>query len=79
MKVFLAGLVVVIGVFATIAGSYALSLHALSNSQHNWCDTLTLLTSTPVTKPANPNANPSREADYLFYTRLKVLEDRFGC
>lgn len=48
-----------------------------NNSQ--WCDTLRLLTSHPVPKPANPSANPSRVADYQLYQDFLILKHRFGC
>lgn len=64
---------------ALLVGSYALSLHALDVSQSHWCTTLTLLTSEPVAKPVDPQANVSRERAYIFYTNLKTLERDFGC
>lgn len=77
----LAAAVVVVFLFfaGAVAGSYALSLTAIENSQHQWCDTLTLLTARPVPKPADPKANPSREQNYQFYETLVHLRDRFGC
>lgn len=79
MKVALSVVVVVVMLAASILGSYALSLHALDSSQSHWCQTLTLLTSRPVPRPTDPNANPSRENAYVFYTHLKELERNFGC
>lgn len=65
----------VIVVFAALAGSvigsYALSLTAIENSQHQWCDTLTLITASP--------AHPTTESGRIFYARLHELERRFGC
>lgn len=75
LAIFVAGLFFVV----SIAGSYALALHAVSSSQHNWCAALDVLTAKPVPEPADPAANPSRVATYQFYESLKRLETQFGC
>ncbi len=79
MKLALAILTVIVTVTIAIAGNYVLTIYTLNRSQHNWCETLALLTEKVVIKPANPTANPSRENAYLFYTHLKQLERNFGC
>jgi hypothetical protein len=60
----------VVLLFAAIAGSYALSLRALNQSQHKWCDSLTLLTA---------DAHPTTENGQVFYDKLRALERQFGC
>lgn len=52
---------------------------AVAYSNRQWCDTLNLLTSRPVPRPADPAANPSREGQYLFYINLVQLGKHFGC
>lgn len=79
MKVFAASAVIVAAFAGAIGGSYALGIHALDTSQHQWCSTLTLLTEHPVAKPADPQANPSRVNAYEFYTGLVTLRREFGC
>ena len=79
MKVVAAAAVIVLITAGSIAGSYLLGLHSLHQSQAQWCTTLTLLTSKPVTRPADPAANPSRENVWLFYEHLRDLERDFGC
>lgn len=79
MKILIAVTTVVIITILAIAGSYALGLHSLQQSQHQWCTTLDLLTATPVKAPSNPKANPSRENNYRFYFHLKELERDFRC
>ena len=79
MRVLAASVVIVVVFIASIAGSYLLGLHALHQSQGQWCTTLTLLTSRPVPKPTDPAANPSRENAWLFYQHLRDLERAFGC
>jgi hypothetical protein len=79
VKVIIAVVVVVLTLTAATATGVAISLHALDKSQHQWCETLGLLTQQAVPQPADPAANPSRERAYEFYTHLKTLEQRFGC
>ena len=47
-------------------------------AQHS-CTALELLTSTPVPKPPDPTANPSREATYKFYVALLYWESADHC
>jgi hypothetical protein len=70
VKLALAIITVVLCLVISVGGSYWLSLTAIEQSQHNWCDTLTLLTA---------NANPSSESSKVFYAKLVVLERKFGC
>lgn len=79
MRVALAVVFIVVAFAAAIVVSVALSLHAVDRSEHQWCETLTLLTEKPIPRPADPKANPSRENTYLFYAHLKALESKFGC
>jgi hypothetical protein len=51
----------------------------IDQNNAQWCDTLRLLTSHPVTKPSNPAANPSRVASYQLYLDFLTLKHRFGC
>lgn len=53
--------------------------HALSSNNQQWCTALTDLTSSPIAKPADPKANPSREFSYELYTDFKGLKTKFGC
>jgi cyanate lyase len=46
--------------------------------QHE-CTALELLTATPVPKPADPAANPSRETTYKFYEALVYWENSDHC
>lgn len=50
-----------------------------SLSDHRWCATMDLLTQVPVQKPADPTANPSREASYQLYVDFVALKASFGC
>jgi hypothetical protein len=51
----------------------------VSSSDRQWCDTLALLTSQPVPKPADPAANPSRMQAYTLYSDFVMLRRNFGC
>jgi hypothetical protein len=71
MKLAIAIVTVFLLFAAAVAGSYALSLTAIERSQHQWCDTLTLITASP--------AEPTTAQGRIFYARLHELEHRFGC
>lgn len=55
-----------------------LELYVQQYAQHG-CQALELLTATPVPKPADPAANPSRETTYEFYEALLYWEHADGC
>lgn len=75
-----ASLVILLAVVCgTSAGSYWLSVSQIARSQHDWCQTLDLLTSRPVPRPADPAANPSREQTYILYSDFLDLRHRLGC
>jgi hypothetical protein len=52
---------------------------AVAYSDQQWCGALSLLTSHPTPKPADPAANPSREGEYLFYLDLVTIKTKFKC
>jgi hypothetical protein len=54
---------IVLTLALAILGSYALTLSAIHRSQHQWCDTLSLLTATGPPKPVH----------------LVTLRQDFGC
>lgn len=66
-------------VMSSIGASLYLSARAIGDAQRKWCDTLTLLTSRPVARPADPAANPSRAGQYRLYVDFVQLRDEFGC
>ena len=70
---------VIIGLAASVGGSYALAIYSIDQSNQNWCQALNLLTSQPVKAPADPSANPSRVQQYKLYTDFVAIEKRFGC
>lgn len=52
---------------------------AVQKDDQRWCSTMDLLTRNPVAKPANPSANPSREASYEAFIDFSTLKKEFGC
>lgn len=52
---------------------------AVSYSNSQWCGALDIITSSPVAKPVNPAANPSRETNYKLYLAFTGVEGKFGC
>lgn len=71
--------VVVLGLVLSVGGSYVLSLYVQHQSNQQWCAALELLTSQPVSAPADPSANPSRVQAYKLYQDFLAIERRFGC
>lgn len=72
-----------LGEYAMITANYR---HAdqvqrtlIAQSKTDWCSTLDLLTKTPVPKPVNPAANPSRVEAYLLYEDFLQIKVNFGC
>lgn len=53
--------------------------HQIQHRQQQWCAALQILTATPVPKPADPKANPSRVQAYRLYEDFVVIEREFGC
>lgn len=66
-------------VLLSIAAVSLFVLYQVDVSQHHWCDTLSLLTEHPVSAPANPAADPSRQGQYLLYQDFVRLKGEFGC
>lgn len=66
-------------VVALLLANFLFTAHEVNGSQHQWCSTLTLLTSRPVPRPADPGANPSREQTYVLYSDFVQLRHRLGC
>jgi hypothetical protein len=79
--------VIILVMFAANTGISVLVAHnqeqqyqtLVQNSDDQWCHLLDTLTASPVPKPADPTANPSREETYVFYTELVRLRLNFGC
>lgn len=55
------------------------SRQAVDRANRSWCPALVALTKTPVPKPVDPAANPSRENNYKFYLIFLNQRERFGC
>lgn len=47
--------------------------------ERDFCGVVTAATSTPVQKPADPAANPSREQSWEWYERFVMLGRSLGC
>jgi hypothetical protein len=63
----------------SIAHANQVQRSLIAQSKSDWCDTLDLLTKTPVPKPADPSVNPSRVQDYLLYEDFVHIKIKFGC
>jgi hypothetical protein len=91
VRVLLAGLALavlaltgaVVYLLGAVADSTAQNGQQITSNQHasdqRWCGAIDLLTATPVPKPADAAANPSREATYQLYLDFVTLQREFGC
>lgn len=61
------------------AGSVAYSGHQRVLNNHKFCEVTDAFVATPVPKPANGNANPSRAQAYIWYERFVRLDKSLGC
>jgi hypothetical protein len=76
VKLFVAAcVVVVLGIAAAIGGAYLVALHA----EQALCPVLELFTRHPVTRPADPAANPSRVQNYQVYADVRQAERGYRC
>jgi hypothetical protein len=55
------------------------SAHLAEQTGHSFCQIVGTATAHPVPKPADPEANPSRENGYIFYREFVELGHRLGC
>lgn len=53
--------------------------HMVNAEGHKFCDIVHTATAHAVPKPSNPEANPSREQSYVFYSEFVTLGGRLGC
>lgn len=79
LRILLSVLVVIAGLGLSIAGSYALALHALDQSEHSLCPAFDLLTRHPVPAPTDPAGNPSREQGYQLYQDFVQAKRGYHC
>lgn len=63
----------------TAAAATLVSFHQIDVNNHKFCQVITPFTSTKVTRPANPKANPSREQAWEWYERYVSLGRSLGC
>jgi hypothetical protein len=66
-------------IVGAISANIWMTHQEISNSQRQWCDTLSLLTSHPVPYPSDAAKNPSRLATYQLYEDFVKVGERFGC
>jgi hypothetical protein len=77
--IWMSAVLFVVGLVLVGGFSAGFVLYEVYESQHQWCTVLTLLTSHPVPKPADPAANPSRQQGWLLYSDFVTVRDRFRC
>ena len=52
---------------------------AVAVSNHAWCSSLNILLRRPVSRPAHPAHNQSRELAYQFYQSLRAVQRQYRC
>jgi hypothetical protein len=52
---------------------------AVAETQQKFCGVVGGFTATPVSRPSDPSANPSRETNYVWYERFVSLDRGLGC
>lgn len=55
------------------------TVHYVGANDRKFCDVITGFTVTPVQRPADPAANPSREMSWEWYERFVRLGRGLGC
>jgi hypothetical protein len=78
-RIALAAAAMILVIICGLGVDYLLVEHVIQHSQQQWCDTITLLTTTPVPSPSDPANNPSRVAEYRLYKDFVTLKRRFNC
>ena len=71
--------ILVLMCFVLATGSFILSVRQIRSSDHKFCTLMDALSETPVPKPSNPKANPSRERSYEYYVIISELDRSLGC
>jgi hypothetical protein len=51
----------------------------VNSANRKFCQVVSATTATPVQKPADPHANPSRENQWEWYERFAALGRSLGC
>lgn len=78
MKTLLAVLVAVAILVGSVAGSYGLTIWRTDRNNSYFCQYLSSVVP-HVAKPLDPEANPSRLADYIFTVKTERFERKIGC
>lgn len=59
--------------------SILFTVHYVTAADHRFCQVVRSVTATPVPRPADPAANPSRLNQYEWYERFVSLGRSLGC
>jgi len=66
-------------IVALIGASMLFTVSYVRSTEREFCQVVTAATATPVSRPADPAANPSREQSWEWYERFAQLGQRLGC
>lgn len=62
-----------------VAACLVFTVNYVKSTEREFCAVVTATTATPVPKPANPAANPSRQNQWEWYERFVSLGRSLGC
>lgn len=66
-------------IIALIGASMLFTVNYVQGTNRDFCGVVTAATATPVQRPADPAANPSREQAWEWYQRFMALGRSLGC
>lgn len=67
----------VLAVLTLLVG--AASIGFTVSVEHKFCSVVTTFTSVPVSRPADPASNPSREKQFELFEKFVALAESLGC
>jgi hypothetical protein len=73
------GAVIVLAFGLAIGADFYISEYAALATVRQLCGIINLMVKDPVSKPANPKANPSREKNYLQYEQFLDAKHYYRC
>lgn len=69
----------VVIILAVTAANILFTVNYVRHASHDFCGVVRAATATPVQRPADPAANPSRVQSWEWYERFVTLGQSLGC
>lgn len=72
--------IVLVALSATLAFiAVMVSLKAINDSQHKWCQVVNSIVAVPVPQPVGPHVDPKQQRAWQFYLEFVDLKRSIGC